>query len=144
LTDDFLNPFKSEIENAQTDFEKYILLWCIENYVPLIQFSPGEINICFYENFCICPEKEIDVLFSFLGKTYTSKIYRVAKIPSGTARKRSATYSQEKPAESYKKSITPEQIQRAIQILKVFGLDKIYGPEPMPPMDRTKVFLEAQ
>jgi hypothetical protein len=142
LMDDFLNPFKSEIENLKTDFEKYIMLWCIENYVPLRQFKPGQMHFVFYENFCIHPEKEIDGLFDFLGKKYTSKIFKVARIPSGTARKVSAIYSKENPTESYKKTLTPQQIQRAVELLKTFGLDKIYGPEPMPLVNGKEVFLE--
>ena len=60
--EDFLNPFKEEIEKAQTRFEKFILRWCIQNYVPLKQFKRGEIHLAFYEDFCEKPKSEIDWL----------------------------------------------------------------------------------
>jgi len=43
LLHDFLNPFIREINQPTTVFEKFILMWCIENYVPLKQFQQNEI-----------------------------------------------------------------------------------------------------
>ncbi len=133
LVEDFLHPFISAIENATSDFERYVFAWCIENYVPLKQFSPGEIHPVFYENLCTNPEQEIKKLFSFLHKEYKTETLDAAENPSALARKgESAIFTGESLVESWKRQVTDEQIQRAIEILSMFGLQKIYAEDPMP------------
>ncbi|MHC4757051.1 MAG: sulfotransferase [Planctomycetota bacterium] len=106
LMDDFLNPFKKEIQKAQDPFDKHIFLWCIENYLPLKQFNSQQLNIVFYENLCVQPKQEIENLFVFLKQPYDERVYKTITIPSGTTRKDSAIYSNENPEASYKKNIT--------------------------------------
>ena len=45
LMEDFLRPFKENIENAKSEFEKQIFFWCMQYYVPLKQFKRGEIHL---------------------------------------------------------------------------------------------------
>jgi hypothetical protein len=132
LMEDFLDPFRSEIENAQSVFERQVFIWCIENYVPLKQFRTGEIHLAFYENFCTNPEQEIGRLFSFLGTTYSEKVMRAVKKPSAVSRKESAVYAGGSLIESWKKHITDEQVQKAVEILSLFGLQSVYSEDPMP------------
>ena len=123
LMEDFLNPFRSEIERAQTIFEKLIFLWCIENYVPLKQFKKGEIHLAFYENFCVNPKHEIERLFLFLGKNFDKKVFENLKKPSPLSRKDSAIITGDSLIDSWRKHITNEQIERAVEILDLFELD---------------------
>lgn len=56
LVTEFLAPFLGKIKqisNKGDRFEKAILAWAIEKYVPLKQFNHDEICIVFYENICI-------------------------------------------------------------------------------------------
>jgi hypothetical protein len=135
LMEDFLNPFRKEIEKAQSDFEKHIFLWCIENYVPLKVFKQGEIHLAFYENFCEKPEEEIQRLFSFLGKNFDETIFLNLKKPSIESRKHSPIVSGGSLIDSWMKHITDEQIRRAVDILSLFGLNSVYSQDSMPNID---------
>jgi len=135
LMQDFLDPFREVMENVQTEFEKHILLWCVENYVPLKQFKRDEIHLAFYENFCQEPEYEIDRLFSFLGKSYGKAVLAELGRPSQVSRKESAIVSGGSLVDSWREKITHEQIETAIAILRTFGLDKIYSRDSMPDVD---------
>jgi hypothetical protein len=135
LMEDFLNPFKRELETAQTDFEKHIVRWCIQNYVPLKQFVSGEIHVAFYENFCEEPEQEIDKLFSFLGKEYDEAVFAKLRKASPVTREDSAVISGGSLIDSWRQKITDEQTRRAVEILSLFGLDEIYSQDSMPNVD---------
>ncbi|MHA1400478.1 MAG: sulfotransferase domain-containing protein [Candidatus Heimdallarchaeaceae archaeon] len=139
LFEDFLNPFKREILNAKTEFEKSIFLWCIENYVPLKQFSKGEIHVSFYEKFAVSPEEEIVKLFEFLGRRYDQSIYKVLKKPSPEVRKESALISGGSMIDKWRESITKEQLDKMIDILSLFELDSIYSYDSMPNVDKVKL-----
>ncbi len=132
LMEDFLAPFEPHIENANTVFDKHIFLWCIENYVPLRQFKAGEIHLAFYEHFCTRPAVEVERLFSFLGETYDAEVFNVVKKPSALGRKESAIVSDEGLTDSWRKYLTGEQIHRAVEILTLFGLQRIYSEDSMP------------
>lgn len=135
LMEDFLNPFRKEIEVAQTKFDKFVFRWCIENYVPLRQFRRGEIHLAFYENFCEKPKSEIDRLFSFLGKDYDEAVFGQLRTPSPVSREVSAIISGRSLTDSWREQITDAQIQKAIEILSLFGLDRIYSQGSMPNVD---------
>ncbi|MBE9189524.1 sulfotransferase domain-containing protein [Gloeocapsopsis crepidinum LEGE 06123] len=132
LVEDFLQPFKQEIIAAKTDFEKQIFLWCLENYVPLKQFAPQEIHLAFYENFCKEPKAEIERLFTFLGKKFDDTVFAILNKPSATSRQESAIITTGNVVDSWKKYITDEQLERAIEILSLFGLDTLYSQDPLP------------
>ena len=87
LVEDFLGPFTDEIASPSNVFERHVLMWCIENYVPLRQFKKGEIHLVFYELLCTEPEAELERLFSFLGKSYSSKVLASIGMPSSLARR---------------------------------------------------------
>lgn len=133
LVEDFLFPFIQEIKSAKTAFEKQVFLWCLENYVPLKQFRKGEIHLAFYENFCKNPHREIEHLFKFLGKMYNNSVLTILNQPSATSRKESSIITTtENVVDSWRKHITDAQIQRTIEILKIFDLDKMYSQESLP------------
>ena len=135
LVEDFLRPFEKEIKAAQTTFDQLVFRWCIENYVPLKQFKRGEVHLAFYENFCRSPEPEVDRLFSFLGRDYDQRILKNLGKPSPVSRKTSAIISGGSLIDGWRKQITGEQIQRAVEILSLFGLDSIYSQGSMPNVD---------
>lgn len=141
LMEDFLAPFRAEIENAQDIFEKHIFMWCVENYVPLKQFKVGEIHVAFYENFCAKPEQEIKGLFSFLGETYDRRVFNAVREPSALSRKDSSILSGKSLTEGFKNHITDEQVRRTVEILSVFGLQKIYSEDSRPLVSGEQTFL---
>jgi hypothetical protein len=132
LMEDFLAPFRAEIQNAQDAFERHIFLWCVENYVPLRQFRSGEIYMAFYEHICITPEREIDNLFRFLGKAYDHRVFDAVGIPSTLCRVESPILSGNSLIEDFKNHITDRQVKKAVEILGLFGLNRIYSEDSMP------------
>lgn len=140
LMEDFLNPFRQELEQAEENyqktgnaFENYIFNWCIENYVPLKQFKQDEIHVIFYEELCARPEYIIEKMFKFLNKDYNDKSMTAFYKPSQLSRKNSAVKVTNKNlVDAWKKDITEAQVTRTVEILKLFELDKIYTQDPMP------------
>jgi hypothetical protein len=132
LVEDYLAPFVPEIKAAQTDFERHIFRWCIQNYVPLKQFKPGQIHVAFYENFCEQPVEEIKRLFTFLDKVYDEAVLTKLKKPSPVTRLDSKIVTGGSLIDGWREKITAEQTDRAIEILSLFGLDKIYTPASLP------------
>lgn len=141
LVKDFLSPFINEIKKAESDFERQIFLWCVENYVPLKQFKKGDIHLAFYENFCINPRNEIERLFSFLNIKYDEEVFVKLKIPSSTSREESAINTRLSLVDNWRKHINREQIQKAVDILRLFELDKIYSGDSMPNIEDAYDFM---
>ena len=132
LVEDFLEPFVGEMRSAKTDFERHVFSWCIENYVPLKQLGRGEIHLIFYENLCEDPEGEVKRLFAFLGKDFDESVLQKMKNPSLFSRPGSAVLSGEGLVGGWRKHVTDAQLERAVEILGLFGLEKVYSEEPMP------------
>ncbi len=132
LVDDFADMFETDLDGANRYFERRLFVWCLEQYVPLTQFGRGEIHLAFYENFCEQPATELERLFTFLKQDYDSSLLSLLIRPSPTARKDSAIVLGERPVDSWRQGVDNDQIATALKILERFGLDRIYGPDPMP------------
>ena len=133
LMTDVLNPFKEEIENAEDIFDKHIFMWCIENYIPLRQFNEGEILVSFYENICDNPQKATERIMSFIGgkRLPPEEFHKLSK-PSSQSRKHSAIMMEANLLNSWRENITKKKIERAVEILSIFGLHQIYREDDMP------------
>ena len=131
LVEDFLLPMEAEIRASTDPFERHIFSWCIENHVPLKQLGPGEVHLCFYENFLAHPEHELRRLFAFLGDDPDSAFYesvrRALKSPSPLSRNPEAP-----SVDAWRRCVTGVQLERAVEILGLFGLDRVYGEGAMP------------
>src|SRR5215218_183525 len=86
LVEDFLLPMEAEIRAARGGFERHLFSWCVENYVPLRQFEPGEIHLAFYEDFLVRPDQELRRLFAFLDDSFDGRAYRTLGRPSPLSR----------------------------------------------------------
>ena len=67
-----------------------------------------------------------------VGKTYSPEILNQVTKPSAQSRKHSAIINKTDLVNSWRKSIIAEQIERAVEILSLFGLQKIYNDGDMP------------
>ena len=132
LKKDFLAPYLKEINAAQSEFDKHIFWWCIENYVPLKQFNESEILIIFYEELYKNPQHEINNILSFIGEEFTSKFINNVYQPSAVSTKDSAILTGKDVINDWRKNISKNQINRAIEICSFFGLDKIYNESSSP------------
>jgi len=138
LMDDFLSPFRKALENAENLFDKHIFMWCVENYIPLKQFNENEILLIFYENLCKYPQDEIEKVMRFVGGTFSPEMLDKVTKPSKQTRKESAINSKVDLVSSWRKSISDEQIKRAVNILSIFGLQEIYNEGDLPLLTGTE------
>ncbi|VEP12238.1 conserved hypothetical protein [Hyella patelloides LEGE 07179] len=146
LIQDFLHPFIDTIKaiNNQGDaFEKIILAWCIENYVPLKQFEKKKLCIVFYEKLCTEPELELKKIFSFLGDKDNKYLTHNFRIPSQLSRRSSSIITGENLTDSWKKNITERQIKKAMEILSIFGLEQIYSHNSIPESQNLKILMAS-
>jgi hypothetical protein len=132
LMQDYLEPFREDLEHAQSDFEKHVFIWCMQYYVPLKQFKRGEIHLCFYENFCKNPYEEIQSLFSFLGKKFDEQVLCGLRTPSSLTRKDSAIVKGTSLIDSWREHVSAQDLKNALKILNLFGLEQIYSGDSMP------------
>jgi hypothetical protein len=132
IVKDFLKNKEDLINNVKDDFSKYILIWCIENIIPLRQCKNGEIYITFYENICREPVKEVRKIFNFLGISVDASVIKTITRPSQVSREDSAIKTGDDPVKVWKSRIGKNKIRKALKIIEGFGLDKIYTEAPMP------------
>jgi hypothetical protein len=127
LVEDFLIPVEAEIRGARGAFERHVFSWCIENYVPLRQFGPGEIHLAFYESFLVHPEEEVGRLFAYLGEDLDGLVWRALGRPSPLSREDGSP-----SVDAWRRSVTDAQLERVVEILGLFGLEGVYGEGAMP------------
>ncbi len=158
LVEDHLKPFEPDILAAKDPFERSIFLWCIENYVPLRQPGAEKLHVVFYENLLANPEKELAPLFAFLGgkkrepRTAAETTHR--PVPPRTRHRRDdpagrlrtgadspgdendmrslSTVSDTRRISGWTERVGEAERKKAAGILRLFGLDRIYGEDPMP------------
>jgi hypothetical protein len=132
LVEDFLEPFEDEMRSTETDFERHLFTWCVENYVPLKLLGHGGGHLVFYEKLCEDPQREVERLFAFLGKNFDESVFEKMNKPSLLSTPGSAILSDERLVGGWRTHVTPAQLERAIEILSLFGLDKIYSEKAVP------------
>jgi hypothetical protein len=132
LMKDHLAPFLPTIDSARDDFERLIAVWCINNYVPLRALKEQNVQVSFYEDFCVAPREEVATLLSSLGKRADPGAMRMVERPSATTRRDSPVVSGASLIDGWRGSVTAEQLDGALRILGAFGLDRIYGRDSLP------------
>jgi len=140
-----LAPFVDEIASAKTSFERHLFVWCIQHLVPLKQLVAGDAHLVFYEDLCVNPRAEVASMFSFLRLPYQDAIFRSLKKPSSMSRGDSAVVKGNGASvvEAWRKYVTAAESRRAIEILKLFGLDAIYTEDSMPNSAAARAMLAA-
>jgi hypothetical protein len=128
LVEDHLLPVEGRIRAARDPFERHLFLWCIDNFVPLRQFRPGEIQLLFYENLVLEPEPELRRLFRFVGRDYDDRVLAKLGRPSRTSRRGEGIPS----VDGWRGRVDEGLLEKAVEILSLFGLDRIYGSGPVP------------
>jgi len=132
LMEDYLGDFKGTLKNCSTPFEKEICFWAVENYVPLRQFSPGEILFVSYERLVMEPEKEFDRIFTYLSIEHDESVWKSVHRNTRTTWRKKPIVDREERVAEWKKELKDEEIGTALEILGRFGLDTIYDESTMP------------
>jgi hypothetical protein len=132
LMEDHLEPFREAMAAASSEWDRHVFVWCVENYVPLRGLAPGQVHVVFYERLVVDPETELGGLFEFLGLDPTEEVLARLRRPSNSSRKDSAIVTGSDPVRSWRSHVSPADLRRAVEILRMFGLDRIYGDGDLP------------
>jgi hypothetical protein len=100
--------------------------------VPLKQFNSSEVKIMYYEHLCTQPENELPSLFEFIGQTQTESVVNIVNRPSQTTKATSAVVRGRDKIESWKKKLSPSQIESVLRMVEAFGLSHLYGESVLP------------
>jgi hypothetical protein len=145
LIQDWLAPHMELIESTTDLFERHVLVWCIQNYIPLRQFRSDEMLPVFYERFCNEPEAEISRVFAFIGKKYDDKVLQRLDLPSRSTQHESGVKTAVRTdlAGAWRKRVNADQIAGAVRLLRAFGLDGVYNEETMPSLPGALALMNA-
>jgi sulfotransferase family protein len=132
LVEDFLAPYLDLFRTATTYVEQQVLMWCIDNFVPLKQFSRDQIHVVFYESLVASPAQELPRLFAYLGKSIDPSVYEVAGNPSLLSDWNSPVLAGARRTDHWRTVLARSDIDRALAVLAEFGLDEIYSEDPLP------------
>jgi hypothetical protein len=135
LVEDYLAPFAPLLEGARSPVDQGVAVWCVENYVPLNQFRRGEIHIVCYEHLLVRPEEELRRLASFFGLPFSSAMLAGVGRPSGVTAKGSAIVSGGDVLRAWRERLDGPARAGIVRYLEAFGLDRLYGDDPMPLLD---------
>ena len=132
LVEDHLAPHLDVVRAAETVFERHVVLWCIENLVALSQLEGRRAHIVFYEDLCLDPIPQLELLFDFVGMPFDPEAGPDTRRPSALTRTDSAIATGEGPVDGWRRHVDPGDVRRAADLLAVFGLDTIYGEGSLP------------
>jgi hypothetical protein len=135
LVSDHLASVRREIEDCTSDFDRNMLLWCIENSIPLRTLASGAITVVLYEKLLVDPETECRRLFDSIGYEYRDEVLQHFKRPSQLSVQDSAIKMGADPIASWQRDADELQILRMLELLRLFGLENVYGEAAMPLAD---------
>jgi len=136
LLDDHLAPYVDLIRSDMSPFERHVLNWCVENYVPLRQFRAGEVCIVLYERLCVDPAVVLGEIATFLRRPMPVSSARISR-PSMQARATaggfaSAILTGGDLVDNWRNHVSRAEVASAMKIVALFGLDRIYSERSMP------------
>ena len=85
------------------------------------------------------PEDGLHSLFGFLGEDMDARVYEELDRPSPLSRKGVPLPS----VDGWRAGMSIRQLEKAGEILALFGLDRIYGEEPMPDPSGAHALMEG-
>jgi hypothetical protein len=132
LLDDHLGPYFYLIKNAKTAEEKHAIIWSVSNLVPLKQFKDHELKVVYYENLCIQPLTEMTSIFDSIGQKSVDSVIDTIDRPSQTTRVTSALVTGSDKLSSWRKKLSPSQIDNILRIVDGFGLSQLYDSSLLP------------
>jgi hypothetical protein len=144
LVEDHLAPFAALLEGARSPVEQGVAVWAAENYVPLAQFSRGEIHVVCYEHLLVRPEEEYRRLLAFYGLPDSRKVLAGIGRPSGVTARGSAVVSGGDVLRAWQDRVEASDRARIVEMLEPFGLAALYGEGPLPLLDDPNELLRER
>lgn len=136
LLEDYPEPLKTLLPSVEDDFERGILAWCVENYVPLsgLRTEARGVHVVRYEDLLLGPEKELDRL--------PARVREGVGDPARTAG-RTVKLPREELALGWRSRVGGDLQARARKLLGAFGLDVLYSQDGLPTPDGIEEFLSG-
>lgn len=135
LLEDHLDRFRETIAAARAPGEQAVAMWCAENYVSLHQFEASQVHLVCYEHLVMRPESEFPRLLAHFGLPFRPELLRRIQRPSGVTAKNSPIARGEDALKSWKEVFDVGQTARLLSLLEPFGLNRLYGNDPLPLQD---------
>jgi hypothetical protein len=127
----------------------FVLRWCLENYLPVRMLSRDSTHVVFYEDLVRSGEAELDRLAAFLRRRSPALWSgwqpdpALLLRPSATSRRRDGDRrpSAEQLRRGWKDAVPRAELERSLEILEAFELDRLYsaGPDPLVGADEVLV-----
>lgn len=131
LRADVLDAHAARFERAASPFVQGVLIWCVEHIVPFRQLAPGDVRLVFYEDLVTAPRASIPPLLAHAGVPLRERVFDVLDVPSPTSSERSARLV-DRDALLRDHGVSAAEIDEAMDALRAFGLDRVYGEGPEP------------
>jgi hypothetical protein len=136
-----LAPFGTVIDAAagSTDpFHRFVLRWCLENFVPTELLDAGQAHVVFYEHLVEDPRAELARLSAFLRRfspgTWNVRLEGADTFstPSHTNYRGTDVASGSDRLDDWVGEVSAPQVEAALALVNAFGLDRIYGATTSP------------
>lgn len=142
-----MKPFLAVIEEASQSsdqFHRVVLQWCLENVVPTRFLGMGEAHVVFYENMVEDPWGELERLRTYLQRfgserwdLQMSAVKNVAR-PSHSRNRGSSGAGR---LDRWVEEVPAPQVEKALALVRAFGLDRLYGDGTRPLLSADQVLL---
>ena len=128
--DDHIVANALEIRKNGSNLQRYVLNWCLDNVVPLLNFPKRNWHLVSYEDLVIQFERTAKNIFMHFDLAYIDGVERLANRPSG-----STFLSGEETIEmiqrgekenivsNWNRYVSNRELSKCFEILDIFGLD---------------------
>ena len=116
----------------------FVLRWCLENYLPVHMLSRASTHVVFYEDLVRSGEAELDRLAGFLRRRCADPWSEwrpdpaLLRQPSWSSRRGGDDRSREELLRGWQDEVCGAELERSLEILEAFGLDRLFGAGPDP------------
>ncbi len=140
LVEDFLLPMEADIRAARGDFERHLFAWCVENHVPLTPVrARGDPPGLLREPPRATRTRAGTSVFVPRRGSRRTRLPRARAPLAPEPRDRVRS-----PSTAGGASWTGTGCERAIEILGLFWLDRVYGEGPMPDPSAAQALLAGR
>lgn len=141
---------KQQDDLLRQEFLTNVYRWCVENSVPIRSLSRLSTHATFYEHVVLHPNRELQRIKAFLSERshgwWRSWSPNLASLdrPSMTTYRpyESGPRTRIERSQWWINEIPSAWIDPAMRIVRMFGLEWIYGEGPMPLIDGQQLFAE--
>lgn len=108
--------------------------WCVLHFIPSRHLDSRQAYALFYEYLLADPENEVERLFHYLGKSFDLDRIRKAMKKSSSTNFLDRDYRKDRQnlLSGWKEEFSSEQVERANEMLSIFGLDYLYDESGNP------------